>query len=329
MNNVPLLPENVWLDHAKRTVSARINAILKDYPRLAAVYVMFSGGDDSTTLAWLASHHPMFKGVVFANTLTGDKETVTYVRETAQTQGWAYHETKPNMNERFPGLLATRGVMGPAMHPMVFGYLKGKPWDRKRTELAKLNGCRREDILFLTGVRREESEKRKREVNLIKEYRYKNGKLKSVWGSPLYDWTRGDLECFFDAGKIERNPHAYAFGASRECGCKTAEGAQDLIIEMAKFPIYYQRRQLQYELARAAYRLQQFELEHDLIEPEDASIPDYAVPDEEGAFQPMLFDYRYEAPDSVGSTPFVCIGCENPTGKIDRKTFDRVMEGLE
>lgn len=321
-----LLPESTWLEQAKAQVHARITEIFDTYPNLKVAYALFSGGDDSTVLAWLAMQHPRVKGVIFANTLTGDKETVQYVRETAKAQGWEYHETKPAVSDRLPAMIAARGIMGPAMHPIAFNNLKGKPWDKLRGKLATQHKCARKDVLFLTGVRRQESTKRARTVNLIKMYESKTGKLKSVWGAPLYDWTREDLERFFGLDKLPRNMHAYAFGASRECGCKTAEGVQDAIIEQQKFPVYWERRKLQYELARAAYALQEFELEHGLIDPEDATIPRYGVPDADGMFQMELFDYRYESPDSVNGTPFVCVGCDNITGKIDASTFDRIMK---
>lgn len=299
----------------------RIQEIVENYKQ-KAVYALFSGGDDSLVMAYLASHHPLFKGVIFANTLTGDKETVEYVRKTSKTMGWNYYETKPDIHNRYPAILATRGVPNPQMHAEVFGRLKGKPWDKMRTQLARKNKCKRTEILFVTGIRKAESTKRMQTVTLEKVYLNKNGSLRSVWGAPICDLQRSDLEDVFAQAKdLSRNMHAYKFGASRECGCKATEGTQDPILEKQFYPLYYERRRLQYKLAQIAYELQEFEVENGFIDRDEATIPTLGIRDINKPLQKELFEYRYEG-DTVDGTPFLCVGCENKAGEdIDKELW--------
>ena len=303
------------------TVVARIEEMVIKH-NIKAVYACFSGGDDSAVMAWLSSHHPLFKGVIFANTLTGDKETIDYVRQTCKTQGWELHEVKPTVKDRYPALLASRGVPTPPMHPTVFGDLKGKPMEKKRSELAKKHKCKTSQIMYVTGVRRAESRKRMETVQLetVMMAGKNKDRVRSVWAAPIFDYLRSDLEAVFETGVITRNQHAYKFGASRECGCKATEGRQDPIVEKQHFPVYWERRKLQYELARAAYALQQFELEHGLIDPVDATIPEYGAPTLDKHRQLELFPYRYD--DEVEGVPFLCVGCESKLGEdIDAILF--------
>ena len=300
----------------------RIDDVVKEYD-IKAVYALFSGGDDSTVTAYLASHHPLFAGCVFANTLTGDIETVRYVRETCAARGWPLEERKPHYLHRYPAFLATWGVPTPAMHPILFNNLKGKQFDKARVKLAKEHGCKSKEVLLVSGVRRGESTRRQRTVQPVTIMRDARKNVRSVWCALIYDYLRDDLEGVLNAGVIQRNAHAQLFAASRECGCKATEGRQDAMIEEASFPVYWERRRLQYALAQAAYALQEFEVEHGLIDREDARIPAYGVRDRD-TFHADEIDAGYfdalppgESPDSVDGVPFLCVGCENQAGVID------------
>lgn len=307
----------------------RLGEMVKKY-NIKAIYALFSGGDDSTITTHFTSYHPLFKGAIFANTLTGDKETIDYVRNTAKIMNWPLYEVKPQERDRYIPFIATFGIPTAAMHPVVFGNLKGKPLEAFAIQEAKRLGIKRKEILFVSGLRRAESQKRMRTVQMIKEVSKNKGKtLYSVWGAPIFDWQRSDLEDIFKTGAIIRNWHAFKFGASRECGCKATEGNQDPILEKQHNPIAWERRKLQIELVQAAYRLQEFEVQNGLIDRQDATIPSYGIPSNIENQQMELFPYRYDSDnDEIDGVPYLCVACENQINgdDPDKEMLGRIQE---
>lgn len=186
-----------------------------------AVFSGFSGGDDSLAAAKFASQHPLFGGCFHANTQTGIRETLEFVRRTCMRQRWPLHEHagKPGTYER---MVLKGGFPGPALHNIYYRTLKERRLreflrDQKRGR--KRTAC----MVLVTGVRSRESRRRMGTTVAIK----KMGSV--VWVAPLIRWEKSDVLAY-TAG-MERNPVSEKLGMSGEClcGCFAQPGELDRI----------------------------------------------------------------------------------------------------
>jgi len=178
-----------------------------DGKRLVAQCVLFSGGNDSTTLAHL------FKGrathAVHANTTIGIEQPRQFVRDTSAAWGLPLIEKVAPVSYR--ELVIERGFPGPAMHFKMYQRLKERCLDAARNEL--ISNPRQERVLFIAGRRRQES-KRRADVPLNE----RDGSV--IWVSPLAFWTKPDLMTYrlMNPG-IPRNQASDTLHMSGECLC--------------------------------------------------------------------------------------------------------------
>ena len=93
---------------------------------------LFSGGHDSLSACFVASHHPAFRNEVFhINTTIGSKKTREFVENTCLELGWHWHVFTSNFSyEKFVSRL---GFPGPGAHQWVYNKLK----DRCVSSMAK------------------------------------------------------------------------------------------------------------------------------------------------------------------------------------------------
>lgn len=212
--------ERVWdlITQANRIVRDAIAEHLDGHD-LAGVVLLFSGGNDSTTLAHLfrdqATH------AAHANTGIGIEETRQFVRDTCASWGLPLIEKHPPesyrdlllemVTDKKTQVTAPRGFPGPAMHFMMFTRLKERCLDQVRRDLV-MDG-RKQRVVFIAGRRREESARRARTVRL-------HERDKSViWVSPLANWTRLDLNTYRQMFDVLRNPVTDKLHMSGECLC--------------------------------------------------------------------------------------------------------------
>jgi 3'-phosphoadenosine 5'-phosphosulfate sulfotransferase (PAPS reductase)/FAD synthetase len=207
-----------------------IEQVRDDGKRVAAIVILFSGGDDSTALAH------MFKGrathIAHANTGIGIEDTRQFVRDTAS--GWRVPllEKHPRQGETYAdlvlgrcvartgprkGTVVWRGFPGPAGHWMMYQRLKERALEQVRNEL--VGNPRRERVIFLAGRRRQESGRRAR--------KFASGQLvpierkgSIVWVSPIIDWSKLDLNDYRRSHvDLPRNEVAANLHMSGECLC--------------------------------------------------------------------------------------------------------------
>lgn len=177
---------------------------------VAATVVLFSGGNDSTTLAH------MFRDTVdyaaHANTTVGIEETRDFVRNTCEEWGLPLIERKPpRESDHYRSLVLDHGFPGPAMHFKMFQRLKERALMQVRSEL--VNDPRKERVVFIAGRRRTESQRRAHVP--ISERRGS-----TVWVSPLVNWTKLDLNTYrLMAGDVPRNQASDLIHMSGECLC--------------------------------------------------------------------------------------------------------------
>lgn len=168
--------------------------------------VLFSGGNDSTTLAHLfrdfATH------AIHANTGIGIEQTRQFVRDTCEMWGLPLIEKH---GQSYRDAVIEHGFPGPAAHRFMFIQLKEKALDAARRDLG-IARSRSKCALFLAGARREES-KRREDVPLFDP----DGTV--IWTNPLAMWTKLDLNTYRQMFDVPRNEVSDLLHMSGECLC--------------------------------------------------------------------------------------------------------------
>lgn len=180
----------------------------QDEREIVAEAVLFSGGNDSTTLAHIfkdrASH------AIHANTTIGIEQTRRFVRDTCEA--WGIPLIEKTAPTSYRELVIERGFPGPAMHFKMYQRLKERCLDAARVDLGVSNS-RTKAAVFIAGRRRQES-RRRADVPLSE----RDGSV--IWVSPLAFWTKLDLNTYrlMNPG-IPRNQASDTLHMSGECLC--------------------------------------------------------------------------------------------------------------
>jgi 3'-phosphoadenosine 5'-phosphosulfate sulfotransferase (PAPS reductase)/FAD synthetase len=188
---------------------------------LVAECVLFSGGNDSTTLAYLfrdiATH------ALMANTSIGIEQTRQYVRDVCASWSLPLVEVKAEDSYRdlVLGNVKTKGAgedvwaggfPGPGAHGTMYQRLKERAFDRARHELG-FAGSQTKAATFIAGRRRQESKKRE-DVPLFEP----DGTV--IWVSPLALWTKLDMaQLRITYPDVPRNEVSDLLHMSGECLC--------------------------------------------------------------------------------------------------------------
>jgi 3'-phosphoadenosine 5'-phosphosulfate sulfotransferase (PAPS reductase)/FAD synthetase len=184
--------------------------VLADGRKVAAIVTLFSGGNDSTTLAHIfrrtATH------AAHANTTIGVERTREYVRNVCEEWGLPLLErTPPRIDDQYRALVLDQGFPGPGHHYKMFQRLKERALRQVQREL--VGNPRKERVIFLAGRRRTES---KRRANIPEFERLGS----CVWISPLVNWTKPDMNTYrIMQGDVPRNEVSDLIHMSGECLC--------------------------------------------------------------------------------------------------------------
>jgi 3'-phosphoadenosine 5'-phosphosulfate sulfotransferase (PAPS reductase)/FAD synthetase len=229
-------------DQSRRIYTDALTAHLGDRT-LVASCVLFSGGNDSTTLAHMfrdqATH------AIHANTTIGIEQTRQFVRDTCAAWGLPLIEKRAPISYR--DLVLERAFPGPGMHWKYYSRLKERALDLARHDLGVANS-RTKAAVFIAGRRRAESERRQ-DVPLHEP----DGSV--IWVSPLAMWTKLDLNTYREIhGNVPRNEVSDLLHMSGECLCGAfaKPGELDMIAEF--FPdVAAEIRQLEADVAAAGH----------------------------------------------------------------------------
>ena len=182
---------------------------------LVGAYVLFSGGNDSTTLAHIFRYAAV--GAIHANTTVGIEQTRQFVRDTCAELDLPLIEKYPphTFRELVLGLdkkrPIPRGHFGPSMHWLAYTRLKERCLMDARRDLVK--NPRTQRVMYLGGRRRAESARRA-DVPLYE----RRGSI--IWASPLAMWTKLDLNTYRDIyPNVPRNEVSDLIHMSGECLC--------------------------------------------------------------------------------------------------------------
>jgi 3'-phosphoadenosine 5'-phosphosulfate sulfotransferase (PAPS reductase)/FAD synthetase len=196
----------------------------RDGHRLAAKVVMFSGGNDSTTAAHLFRDRVDYAGM--SNTGIGIEETRQFVRDTCAGWGLPLIEKHPRPGRTYRDLVLGKalssqgpnkgvravnvGFPGHLGHAVMYHWLKERPFQDMRNDLV---AGPRDRVIYISGIRRPESRKRKRARPVERE-----GSI--VWCKPLLNWSKVDLNAYRRRfPDVPRNEVADCLHMSGECLC--------------------------------------------------------------------------------------------------------------
>lgn len=183
---------------------------------------LFSGGHDSTA----ATHVSRGEVDCAAHIVTGTgiPATTTYVEERCADWGipLVKLETPPEVYEQW--VMRGPGFPGPSAHQSVYYYLK----QQRLRELRRRFG----DVVFVTGIRRSESDRRMRRKLAVPERR--EGRI--TWRNPILDWTATDVSRYLADEGIPRNPVVDLLHRSGECLCGAFAKRAELVELRLWFP---------------------------------------------------------------------------------------------
>lgn len=198
-----------------------LDAIEADGKEIAARFLLFSGGNDSTTLG----HYCVQKGwpthAVHANTGIGIERTRQFVRDMCQQWDLELWEIHPPAGATYRDLVIAHGFPGPAHHYKMFQRLKERAVDEARRRVVGRDG-RRKRVILLGGMRAHESARRARTSNIVD----RDGS--QVWLSPFVHWTNEHLMEYRKRFDVPRNDVADLIHMSGECLCGAYAKANEL-----------------------------------------------------------------------------------------------------
>ncbi|MFW6195232.1 MAG: phosphoadenosine phosphosulfate reductase family protein, partial [Chloroflexota bacterium] len=175
---------------------------------LTGKFILFSGGDDSTTVAHamrgLATH------AIHVNTGIGIESTRQFVRDTTASWDLPLIEEHPRDEYSYLNTILKFGFPGPRQHLMMYRRLKDDGLRKIRKSF--VTKPRRQRVLFLTGIRHEESRKR-----ASAQPHFREGSV--IWCSPMLHWTKLDMNTYRRMFDVPRNPVTEQLHKSGECLC--------------------------------------------------------------------------------------------------------------
>lgn len=168
---------------------------------------LFSGGNDSTVLAHAMRDH--YDELVFIDTGTA----VPGVREFVER--FAAFVDKPlrvyESGDEYRRMVLGFGFPGPAQHGRAYNRLKERQLEALRRDL-KAGHPRSARVLYLTGVRRDESKRRAQRAPVTR----KGG---MVFANPLIDWTNTQMRAYRRDNALPESDVAALIHRSGECNC--------------------------------------------------------------------------------------------------------------
>lgn len=198
--------------------------------RTAKAFALFSGGNDSLVLLDMATRYGWAEdGVIHVNTGTGIPDTTEFVRQTCADWNLPLHELHPpqSYEQVFLRKPIIDGLPGPGMHHIAYGRLKERAL---RAFVKSQKEHRLDKILFLTGIRADESVKRMGYTDSVID---REGAV--VWANPLYRWTNAEMAAYKAARGLPKNPVSEHLHFSGECLC----GAYARPDELAELDFFY------------------------------------------------------------------------------------------
>ena len=185
-------------------------------------YALFSGGHDSLVSAYESMEHGDAEKVIHIDTGIAIPEAQQFVRETCESMGWPYEFVSSKHD--YEDIVRENGFPGPAVHIIMYSKLK----ERALRIVARETDTK---PTFITGVRKDESERRFRNVTPQQEA------SQWIWEANIHDYTKMDVEDFIDDYGLTRSPVKQKYHHSGECLCGAfGNRTEELTLLEAHFP---------------------------------------------------------------------------------------------
>lgn len=184
-----------------------ISEAQRDYaPRVTIA--LFSGGYDSLVSTHIALRSGV-RLVAHVNTGIGIEETRQFVRSICKQRSWELVEV--HTPESYEEIVLAEGFPGPPYHRKMYTLLK----ERAIRQLKRrFKSHRRDKILWITGIREQESVRRMGYQTTV----HVDGS--DVWLAPLYyGWGKQEIFDYKRAHQLPDNPVVEELGMSGECLC--------------------------------------------------------------------------------------------------------------
>jgi 3'-phosphoadenosine 5'-phosphosulfate sulfotransferase (PAPS reductase)/FAD synthetase len=179
------------------------------------VFACFSGGHDSLVSTHLTmslrDRIDVPTTVLHINTRIGIEETRQFVRDTCARRDWPLWERYCAAGE-YERIVLEHGFPGPSVHPRMYQRLKERVVYAACKE-AKVGHARRAKVLFVTGIRADESRRRA-------GYKRVESKVRAqIWINPIYHFSGFDIPRYMETHGLPENPIRLRLGMSGECLC--------------------------------------------------------------------------------------------------------------
>lgn len=193
---------------------------------------MVSGGKDSACNDAVARELGIkIDLVIHGNTRCGIPETSQFVRE---TYGALSDYAEADAGTSYEDYVLRKGFFGKgiAAHGFAYRILKATPF--RKTVSAKIRQGKKDvRILLLNGARKDESENRKKHLQV---WRRDPAAPNNIWLNLIHNWTQVARDRYLTDRKVKINPVAVQLCRSGECMCGTMQTIQERWEAAAIYP---------------------------------------------------------------------------------------------
>lgn len=209
-------------------------AVAKHNP--IARFCLFSGGGDSAVLAHRCRGH--YSDLLFVDTGTALPGVISHVQTFAAWLGKPLriyrHDDDAFRDLVFGGEAPGFGFPGPGQHGRAYNRLKERMIEKNLRE-TKVGHHWKARVVYLTGIRRAESQRRRARAPMTREG-------SAVFVNPLIDWTDRQMAEYREANDFPVSEVAEAIGRSGECNCGSfaAPGEREQLEQL--YPAWFEER---------------------------------------------------------------------------------------
>lgn len=193
---------------------------------------MVSGGRDSAASDQMARElGANLDLVVHGNTRCGIPETSQFVR---QTYGALGEFAEADAGTAYEDYVLRKGFFGKGIgaHGFAYRILKATPF-RKTLSKHIRNRKRGIRILLLNGARKDESENRKKHLEVWRQDPAAPG---NIWLNLIHGWSQTDRDTYLKSRQTPINPVAIQLCRSGECMCGTMQSHAERAEAAALYP---------------------------------------------------------------------------------------------
>lgn len=193
---------------------------------------MVSGGKDSAASDQVARELGVkIDLVMHGNTRCGIPQTSRFVRETYGAMG---EYVEADAGTAYEDYVLRKGFFGKGIgaHGFAYRVLKAGPF-RKAVSKYIRKGRRNIRVLLLNGARQDESENRKKNLQIWRQDPASPG---NIWINPIHYWNQEDRDEYLNSRGTAINPVAKALCRSGECMCGTMQSDVERVEASAIYP---------------------------------------------------------------------------------------------